>query len=134
MRMSVTFFLVTWRSASPLPSHYLIEDFTCNIVTLTKLLSTTINCQLFFYYYLVRYTPTWCVLNPQPHPPTNYYGRRKCQLSIGDNELLTWILLCWKKMKKEGGIIGKNLPMNHIAAAGNKIAVKIRVVSLQLLI
>jgi hypothetical protein len=38
--------------------------------------------------------------------------------------------LCWEKREE---IINKNLPINHIPAAGNKIAVRIRAVSLQLL-
>ena len=44
-------------------------------------------------YLLVSFKRTLWVLNPWPHPPTNYYGRCKCQLSyVG-----VWVLPTFKK-------------------------------------
>ena len=55
-------------------------------------------CVLFIYlfkinYLLVSFKRTLWVLNPWLHPPTNYYGRCKCQLSyVG-----VWVLPTYKK-------------------------------------
>ena len=40
---------------------------------------------------MLSYTRTQRILNPQPHPPTNCYERRKCQLSYN---LLACFLHC----------------------------------------